>query len=163
LESINELLRAKKDKLPPGSPRTPLEKNDISLLIILREKFLKLIEKRFQPYGRLDVGQAKRDFENLVQQEVLYEKLGIEEAIQVMTIHKAKGREFDGVVLVLESGHKALWRKESHTSNQELEDLYRVAMSRGRDAFGLVAYDDTFRNAKPPVQKLLPKNLFSAS
>jgi DNA helicase-2/ATP-dependent DNA helicase PcrA len=163
LESVNKLLRAKKNKLPPGSPRTPLTKDDIPLLIILREKFLDLIEKRSQSYGRLDIGKVKRDFENLVQQEVLYEKLGIEEAIQVMTIHKAKGREFDGVVLVLESGHKALWRKDSHTSNQELEDLYRVAISRGRDAFGLVAYDDIFSDAKPPVQTLLTKNLFSAS
>lgn len=163
LESVNELLRAKRDKLPPGSPRTPLTRDDIPLLNILSERLLKLIERGFHAYGRLDIVKSRKDFENSVQQEILYEKLGIEAAIQVMTIHKAKGREFHGVVLVLESSHKALWRKDSHTPNQELEDLYRVAISRGRDAFGLVAYDDTFNDAKPPVQRLLPKNLFSVS
>ena len=161
LENVNEVLRAKSDKLPPGSPKTPLTKNDIPLLNVLRERFLKLTEKRLQPYGQLELAKARRDFERSAQREVLYEKLGIEEAVQVMTIHKAKGREFDGVVLVLESSPKALWRKDSHISNQELEDLYRVAISRGRNAFALVAHNDIFDDAKLPVQRLLPKNLFS--
>ena len=59
-----------------------------------------------------------------------------------MTIHKSKGREFDGVVLVLEDNHKALWKKDGPASGPEIDDLYRVAISRARSAFALVAFED---------------------
>ncbi|MCK4824196.1 UvrD-helicase domain-containing protein, partial [bacterium] len=163
LKNVNKLLRARKDRLPYGSPSTPFTKADNILLQVLSHEFLKSIGPAFRFDGLLNTEKARRLFENSMQQRIIFEKLGVEIGVQVMTIHKAKGREFDGVVLVLEDNRKALWKKDSHTADSELEDIYRVAISRAKDAFGLIAYDDEFQNAKPAVQRLLPENLFSAS
>jgi len=161
LEVVNTLLRSPLDKLPDGSPSTPFTKADSLLLQVLKNEFLKSIALAFNSGGFLQTVKGKHLFENSMQQRIIFEKLGIESGVQVMTIHKSKGREFDGVVLVLEDNRKALWRNESNTSDSELEDLYRVAISRARDAFGLTAYNDIFNDAKPAVQKLLPNGHFS--
>ncbi len=95
-----------------------------------------------------------------MQKRIIFEKLGIELGVQVMTIHKAKGREFDGVALVLEDSRKALWRKDSKSADSELNDVYRVGISRAKEAFGLIAYNDVYDDAKMPIQKLLPVKLF---
>ena len=95
-----------------------------------------------------------------MQQRIIFEKLGIESGIQVMTIHKAKGREFDGVVIVMEDSSKAMWLNDSKTSDSELDELYRVGISRARLAFGLIGYNDIYNDAKPHVQKLLPTDIF---
>ena len=161
LEVVNKLLRADKTKLPTGSPSTPFTKADIRLLKVLRDETLKSIASAFNYNGSLKPTKAKHLFEKSMQQKIIFEKLGIETGVQVMTIHKSKGREFDGVVLVLEDNMKALWRNESNALNTELEDLYRVGISRARHAFGLTAYNNIFDEAKPAVQKLLPDGYFS--
>ena len=75
--------------------------------------------------------------------------------VEVMTIHKSKGREFEGVVLAIEDDHTALWRASNHLADDDINDLYRVAISRARDALIIVAFDDALNVAKPPVYKLL--------
>ena len=77
-----------------------------------------------------------------------------------MTIHKAKGREFDGVVIVMEDSRKAMWKNDSKTSDSELNDLYCVGISRAKEALGLIGYNDIYNDAKPHVQKLLPTDIF---
>lgn len=161
LEVVNTLIRAPLNKLPNGTPSTPFTKADSLLLQFLKNEFLKSIAPAFNSGGFLQPSKAEHLFENSMQQKIIFEKLGIETGVQVMTIHKSKGREFDGVVLVLEDNRKALWRNESNTSDTELEDLYRVAISRARDAFGLTSYNDIYNDAKPSVQKLLPDGQFS--
>jgi DNA helicase-2/ATP-dependent DNA helicase PcrA len=161
LESVNKYLRAPLDKLPDGSPSTPFTKTDSPLLQVLRNETLRSIVHAFNHTGSLLSAKAIHLFENSMQKRIIFEKLGIESGVQVMTIHKSKGREFDGVVLVLEDNRKALWRNESNTSDTELEDLYRVGISRARDAFGLTAYNNIYNDAKPAVQKLLPDGHFS--
>lgn len=161
LEVVNKLLRADKTILPTGSPSTPFTKTDSRLLKLLRDETLKSINPAFNSDGSLQPAKAKHLFEKSMQQRIIFEKLGIERGVQVMTIHKSKGREFDGVVLVLENNRKALWRNESNTLDKELADLYRVGISRARYAFGLTAYNNIFDEAKPAVQKLLPDGYFS--
>jgi superfamily I DNA/RNA helicase len=161
LEVVNKLLRARKKNLPAGSPSTPFTKTDRLLLQVLKDETLKSITPAFNSNGSLQPTKAKHLFENSMQQKIIFEKLGIETGVQVMTIHKSKGREFDGVVLVLENNRKALWRNESNTPDTELEDLYRVGISRAKYAFGLTAYNNIFDEAKPAVQKLLPDGYFS--
>lgn len=78
---------------------------------------------------------------------MIFEKLGIQKNFQVMTIHKLKGREFDGVVLVLEDNHKAFWRKINFRLVTEIEELYRVAISRARSALAIVAFEDAQKEA----------------
>ncbi|HKZ41690.1 MAG TPA: 3'-5' exonuclease, partial [Candidatus Hodarchaeales archaeon] len=98
---------------------------------------------------------ARRAFEVSLQQRIIFEKLGIHHSVEVMTIHKAKGREFNGVVLVFEDNYKALWKAGSLTADAELVDLYRVAISRARDVIGIIAYNDTIDHVRVEVRKLL--------
>jgi len=161
LESVNKYLRAPLNKLPDGSPSTPFTKADSRLLQVLRNETLRSIVHAFNHTGSLLSAKAIHLFENSMQKRIIFEKFGIESGVQVMTIHKSKGREFDGVVLVLEDNRKALWGNESNTSDTEIEDLYRVGISRARDAFSLTAYNNIYADAKPAVQKLLPNGHFA--
>lgn len=95
-----------------------------------------------------------------MQQRVIFEKIGLEPRIQLMTIHKAKGREFDGVVLVLEDNHEAFWKASKRMDEEERLDLYRVAMTRARHAFALVAFEDACTDAAPVLRRLLPQPVF---
>lgn len=159
LDKINRHLRAPRTKLPVGSPPTPFTAADKPLLHQLATFVIHSIEPfiHIRPFLKLD--EARRHFESLMQQRILFEKLGLRRGIEVMTIHKAKGREFDGTILVFEDNPKALWKATSRTSNEELVDLYRVAVSRARDVLGVVAYNDAVASAKPAVQHLLsPSN-----
>jgi len=158
--AINKKLRAKKVDLPNNSPKTPMIKTDSPLLNTLCREFLQSIESAFYRKGHLNVVKAEITFEKSMQQRIIFEKLGIESGVQVMTIHKAKGREFDGVVIVMEDSRKAMWINDSKTSDSELNDLYRVGISRARAAFGLIGYNDIYDDAKPNVQKLLPTDIF---
>ena len=74
-----------------------------------------------------------------------------------MTIHKAKGREFEGAVLLLEDDPTAHWRVSGSRDPDivAVTDLYRVATSRAREALEVVAFDDIAGDALPPVQTLL--------
>jgi len=47
-----------------------------------------------------------------------------------------------------------LWRSASVT-DAEIDDLYRVAISRAREAIIVVAFEDASALAKTPVKKLL--------
>jgi hypothetical protein len=160
IEAINKKLRAKKGDLPNGSPKTPLIRTDNPLLNTLRNEFLLSIESAFNNQGHLNVLKAEISFEKSMQQRIIFEKLGIESGIQVMTIHKAKGREFDGVVLVMEDSRKAMWTNDSRTSDSELNDLYCVGISRAKNALGILGYNDMYNDAKTSVQKLLPRDIF---
>jgi hypothetical protein len=40
-------------------------------------------------------------------------------------------------------------------TDDEIDDLYRVAISRARDALIVVAFNDAYTRAKTPVKKLL--------
>ena len=160
LDTINGIIRAPKQKLPSGSPSTPFHKGDLNLLGILAKEILDFIQPHIGRYGCLNVDVTGHLFEKHMLRRVIFEKLGIERGVQVMTIHKSKGREFDGVVLVLEDNLKAMWRKSSRCGASELEDIYRVAISRARYAFCLVAFNDARSDAHPAVQKLLPEKLF---
>jgi hypothetical protein len=155
VEAINRVLRARKGDLPEGSPGTPFTRDDSPLLEVLRDSLLRLFRGEIEMTGHLDLKAANGGFERMMQQRVLFEKLGIQPVIQVMTIHKAKGREFDGVVLLLENSRKALWRKSSRSRDADVEDLYRVAISRARYAVSLVAFEDAVGDAKEPVRRLL--------
>lgn len=157
---INKKLRAKKGDLPNGSPKTPLIETDTPLMNTLCKELLLSIESAFYRKGHLNIAKAEILFEKSMQQRIIFEKLGIESGIQVMTIHKAKGREFDGVVIVMEDSHKAMWRNNSNASDSELNDLYRVETSRAKEAFGLIGYNDIYHDAKPYVQKFLPTDIF---
>ena len=78
-----------------------------------------------------------------------------------MTIHKSKGREFDGVILVLEDNPKAIWGKDSLATDDEIEELYLVAISRARSAFALIAFEDVYQNTASPMKRLLPPSLYN--
>jgi ATP-dependent exoDNAse (exonuclease V) beta subunit len=140
----------------------PFDKADVALLEVLKNEFIASIKTCVNTQGHIDVHQAAIAFEKANQQKVIFEKLGIEKRVQVMTIHKSKGREFDGVVLVLEDSRKAIWRREGRATEEEIEDLYRVALSRAKSMFALVAFEDAWRDAAAPVTRLLPRPSFYA-
>lgn len=164
LATLNNLLHANQKKQRgkgiTNCHSTAFDEGDAALLETLRDEFIASIKKDVDACGRLDVEKAAISFEKANQQKVVFEKLGIQKNVQVMTIHKSKGREFDGVILVLETSRKAIWRRDSNASDQEIEDLYRVAISRARSAFALVAFDDAWKDASEPVRRLLPEKLF---
>ena len=160
IEAINNLLRATQSKLPDGCPATPLTKSELILLRTLSLELLRAIDPAFNVKGRLNLAIAERAFEKSMQKRIIFEKLGIESGVQVMTIHKSKGREFDGVVLVMEDNRKALWKKDSRSTDAELKDLYRVGISRAKEALGIIGFNDIYEEAKPAIQKLLPTGIF---
>jgi len=157
---INELLRSTRQQLNNQCPSTAFDKNDIALLKTLAMRFIGSIECNVNSDGWLNIENASRSFEKSNQQRIIFEKLGIQKNVQVMTIHKSKGREFDGVILVLEDNQKAIWKGSSPAMNEEIEDLYRVAISRARSAFTLVAFEDVYKDAADPVKRLLPREMF---
>jgi DNA helicase-2/ATP-dependent DNA helicase PcrA len=163
LKQVNKRLRAAKNsktnRLPEGCPSTPFSGSDIPLLDSLSKDFQDSIESAFDGKLWLDIKKARWAFEKSTQQRIIFEKLGLQKSVQVMTIHKAKGREFDGVVLVLEDNGKQLWTNSD--DNEAVEDLYRVAISRARSAFALVAFKDAYQKAAPAVKRLLPEGLFA--
>ena len=91
----------------------------------------------------------------MMHQRLLFQKLGIVPCVQVMTIHKAKGLEFDGVVVVLEDSRTALWREDRGGSDTEVEDLYRVAITRAQHGLAVIAFDNAWDAAREPVKRLL--------
>lgn len=158
IERMNDILKTSKEKLPLSISKNPL-KNEGATLRVFSKELLRTITPAFRFDGLLRIDKAKELFESTMQQKIVYEKLGIEAGVQIMTIHKSKGREFDGVILVLEDSHDAIWKRKTEV-DPEIEELYRVAISRARNAFGLIAYNDIFEEANPMVQKLLSKELF---
>ena len=159
LDIINKWLRKTKENLQKElsiNGSTPFRKDDIPLLGTITDEFIKAVESSVDSLGRLDVEKARILFEKNTQQNIIFEKLGIQKSIQVMTIHKSKGREFDGVILVLEDDHSAIWKKSGNI--EEIEDLYRVAISRAKNALAIVAFDDAVNEAADPVKRLLPMN-----
>lgn len=159
IETINKVLRARREDLPNNCPSTPFDRTEITLLKFIASEFTKSIMLYISLDGKLDIRKASWAFEKANQQKVIFEKQGIQKNVQVMTIHKAKGREFDGVILVLESNRKAIWQRND-IPDEEIEDLYRVAVSRNRSAFSLVAFADSYPKATRPVKRLLPSDLF---
>lgn len=155
LDKINNYLRATRNKRPTGTPQMPFTKADSTLLTFLTTNFVSSIKSLIKPSGLMNIKKAKVTFEKSLQQRIILEKLGLQKGVEVMTIHKSKGREFDGVVLALENDHTALWRGSNRMADEEIDDLYRVAISRARDALVVVAYNDALASAKSPVQKLL--------
>lgn len=153
--NINKHLYTKKEKRSSGMPNMPFTKADSSLLAFLADRFLASITPLIKPSGVLNIKKAKIAFEKTLQQRIVFEKLGLQRGIEIMTIHKSKGREFDGVVLALENDHTALWRSSSSVTEAEIDDLYRVAISRAREAFIVVAFEDASALTKAPVKKLL--------
>lgn len=160
IETINNLLRATRSNLPDGCPPTPLTKSDIILLRTLSCELLRAIDPAFNVEGMLNLISAERAFEKSIQKRIIFEKIGIESGVQVMTIHKSKGREFDGVILLMEDNRKALWKNDSRSTDTELNDLYRVGISRAKEALGIIGYNDIYDEAKLPIQKLLPTGIF---
>ncbi|MEN6426175.1 MAG: ATP-dependent helicase [Phycisphaerales bacterium] len=164
---LNNWLRATQGRLRRENitdcPRRAFDAGDTSLLNTLRDELIEAIRNHVTPRGRLDSRAADVSFEKTNQQKVLFEKLGIQKSIQVMTIHKSKGREFDGVVLLLEDSRSAVWRDDINASQDEVEDLYRVAVSRARSALAVVAFKDAWKDAAVPVRRLLPEPIFAHS
>lgn len=159
IDAISNILRARRQDLPDGCPSTPFDRTDLPLLKIMSSKFLEIISQ-YNYQNHIDVKKAEKYFEKAIQQNIIFEKQGIQKSVQVMTIHKAKGKEFDGVVLVLEDSPKAVWSR-SELKECEIEDLYRVAITRAKTAFSLVAFQNSYSKATPPVKKILPPDLFS--
>lgn len=155
VDTINGCLRATAKSKPQGTPRSPFNANDTALLTMLRDEILRLLKPNLSKGGSVNIQEVKKSFERELQHRIVLEKLGIEHGVQVMTIHKAKGREFDGVVLVLEDNQTALWRTSSRTSDPEAVDLYRVGISRARDFLALVAYNDIHGDMKQVLKGLL--------
>lgn len=158
IDKINEFLRATRNRLPKGSPPTPFDANQTPLLEALKKEFLVYVRQVCVGL-KVDVSQLQLYFERSMQRRAILEKMGIQPRVQAMTIHKAKGREFDGVVLALEYNRKALWRKSAR-KDEEVDDLYRVAITRARRAFAFVGFEDIRQEAASPVKKLLPVDLF---
>lgn len=156
LEKINKLFRLKKKELPNGAPKTPFTKEDCQLLSHLSEQFMNYIQPAWKHDDLLDLTLAKKLLENNMRQQILFEKIGIRTEIEIMTIHKSKGREFDGVIVVLEDNHKALWKKNSKILKDELIDLYRVAFSRARSAIAMIAYIDAINEIDPSLRFIFP-------
>lgn len=155
LGKINSRLHVTKNKRPPGTPGMPFTKADSSLLMFLAERFFMSVMPLMKSPDVLNIKKARITFEKALQQRIILEKLGGRRGVEVMTIHKSKGREFDAVVLALENDHTALWRCSVHMTDEEIDDLYRVAISRARDVLIVVAFDDAYASAKAPVKKLL--------
>lgn len=160
ISTLNYLLRATQQRLRregiSNCPSTAFDKGDSALLETLALEFIESIRNNVDTRGQLDATKATISFEKENRQKIIFEKLGLQKNVQVMTIHKSKGREFHGVVLVLEDNHKALWRNNGPGSDKEVEDLYRVAISRARSAFSLVAFEDARKEARDVVKRLLP-------
>ena len=121
---------------------------------MLSDEFVKSIRYSIDSSGKLDVDKAKKQFESTSQQKIIFEKLGIQKNVQVMTIHKSKGREFDGVVLVLED-RNGMWKSSSTTNTEEIKELYNVAISRAKKAISIVAFEDAINAASEPAKRLL--------
>lgn len=155
LKNINNHLHATKNKRPPGTPDMPFTKADSCLLTFLADRFLASVTPLIKSSAVLNIKKAKIVFEKALQQRIILEKLGVQRGVEIMTIHKSKGREFDAVVLALENDQTALWRCSNRTTDEEIDDLYRVAISRARDALMVVAFNDAHTLAKIPVKRLL--------
>ena len=155
VSQVNRFLRATKANLPSGSPSTPFTKADTPLLDMFSRRLIHVLEPLLNSASTIDLTKARCLFESSMQRQIILEKQGLEHGVQVMTIHKAKGREFDVGVVVLEDNRKALWSVGSATPDAELGDLYRVAISRPRNCLGLVAFEDAAKSARGPVQQLL--------
>lgn len=65
------------------------------------------------------------------------------------------------MVLVLEDNHKAFWRKIDSRLDTEIEELYRVAISRARSALAIVAFEDARNEAAEPLKQFLQLRLVS--
>ena len=155
--TINDWLRKTKDKLKNElslNGSTPFDKNEISLLDTLSNEFVNSIEYSTDISGKIDVNKAKKQFESTAQQRIIFEKLGIQKNVQVMTIHKSKGREFDGVAIVLEDKN-GIWKSKDETKIEEIKELYNVAISRSKKAISIVAFEDSINEASEPVKRLL--------
>lgn len=157
LGRLNDELRKPKSKLQKGMPSTPFTQRDIPLLDILRDHVLEQVKPRINYRGVVDILRAHASFEKSIRQKIMLEKSGIQHLVQVMTIHKSKGREFDGVVLILEDDPRALWRASALVPESERIDLYRVAISRAREFLTVVAFDDTSEYIHPSLEKLATK------
>lgn len=155
LARLAEFLRVTKAKLPSGTAPTPFSRHDTCLLRHLASELLGVVEPELAGRASIDVANATSRFERSIRQRVLLEKTGTGSLLQVMTIHKAKGREFDGTVLLVEDDPRALWRAESFIHDEEQEDLYRVAVSRSRERIVIVAFEDAVADAASPVSRLL--------
>lgn len=169
LEKVNYYLRATKEDMArdlclpravaASGPSTAFTAAQKDLLTAMARDFIGIIIPTVAD-GALNIPVAREVFERAMQQRVIFEKIGLEPRVQIMTIHKAKGREFDGVVLVLENNHKALWKASRRIDEEERLDLYRVAITRARHAFALVAFEDAYSAAASVVQRLLPQPSF---
>jgi len=157
IDKINDWLRKTKDKLKEEitlEASTPFDKDEKPLLDILSSEFVNSIEYSIDISGNIDVDKAKKQFELIVQKKIIFEKLGVQKNVQVMTIHKSKGREFDGVVLVFESNF-SVWKDKDPQKEKEIKELYNVAISRARKAISIVAFENAIGEASKPVKKLL--------
>lgn len=135
--------------------RTSFSKSDRPLLNLIAHEFLGSVLPYIRAAAPLE--DVRRAFESVMLQRVVFEKEGIHKSIQAMTIHKSKGREFDGVILVLESSPMAAWRQSCGYPLDEVEDLYRVGITRARRALTVVAYSDGKEAAAAPVKRLFPQ------
>lgn len=155
LKKLNKWISKKKRELKQiGISATSPFCRDKSLLDILAKELILSIEYCFDSSGKLDVDKAKKQFESRTQQKIIFEKLGIQKNVQVMTIHKSKGREFDGVVLVLEDKN-GMWKSSTTTNTEEIKELYNVAISRAKKAITIVAFEDAINAASEPAKRLL--------
>jgi DNA helicase-2/ATP-dependent DNA helicase PcrA len=157
LVHLGEVLRAPKSKLPSGMPSTPFDKRQKGLTDLFAGQLLRTVEARIGSDGRLDIMEAHIFFERFVRQRVVLEKEGLGSQVQVMTIHKAKGREFEGTVLVLEDDARALWRASSGIPERERQDLYRVALSRARSRVVVIAFEDAGEQIAGVLSRLVDR------
>ncbi len=118
-------------------------------------QFVDWISSLMDHSGQVDIRDAQIQFDRWLQQRIIKEKLGIQPWTQIMTIHRSKGREFDGVIVVFEDSYDAAWRAGRSIPEKEVRDLYRVALSRARHALALIAFDDAHKHAAEPLRPLL--------
>lgn len=148
-----------KSGLKTAQQRTPFDKDERAVVLALADELVRLLETAIHGC-HLDLPEAQRKFERYVQQKIAREKAGFVASVEVMTIHKSKGREFDGVVLLLEDEPGAPWKQSSKKDEAELKDVYYVAVSRARSALAIVARVTAGGEARPCVAALLPVNRF---
>ena len=103
-------------KRPAGTPQMPFTKPDSPLLKVLAANFISSLKSLIKPSGLINIEKAMGVFEKSLQQRIILEKLGVQKGVEVMTIHKSKGREFEGVVLAMKittrpsGAHLTIWR-----------------------------------------------------